>query len=307
MFDLSTGQEFSPFDLSDYEPIETTEPQLMVSIDWDQQELAILAGLSGDANLLSCYTGSQRKDVHSMTATAIMNMGFRRTHSQLITYDEFQAIRKDKDHELYSAAEHCRKKYAKTTNFLIVYGGSAAGLARKVIVPLEMAQEFVDAFYVMYPDVVKFQEATVAFARKHGYVLTAYGNRKHCDGIWHPQKGIRGSWERQAINAPIQSTAADVLKIVMREIVMRKIMQLTGATIYAPVYDEIVASVPYSMIYRYCLDMREVMSIQIPGTNVVLDTSVSIGANWGQQIEIKKFSEEAVNHAIERGLSCLKH
>ena len=285
-----------------YSIIKTKETQLIVSLDWVQQELAILGGLSQDPNLLACYTGDDRKDVHSMTAQAIMNMGFRRRNIRLMSYEEYIEALNDKTHELHEAAFMCRKKYAKTTNFLIVYGGSAAGLARKVIVPIEMAQEFVDAFNTMYPGVPEFQKNVIAFARRHGYVLTAYGTRKHCDGIWDKSGGTRAAWERQAINAPIQSTAACVLKELMRKVVKQRIMQRTGGTILAPVYDEVVASVPASRIFEYSSLMREAMSIQIPNTNVILDTSVSIGRNWGQQIELKTFSESSVIEAIEKEL-----
>lgn len=276
----------TPRGMQGYIPYVTNEQQLIVSIDFVQQELAILGGLSGDPNLLSCYVGDNKRDVHGLTGTEIMNMTKGRSKGwHMISYDEFMQIYDDKNHEWYKEAQKARKKYAKTTNFLLVYGGSAAGLSRKVIVPLELAEAFVKAFHKAYPLVEKFQEKTIDFGRKHGYVLTAFGNRKHCPGIRDRNKQVAAMWERQIINAPIQSTAADVLKLVSRKIVLTKLCEETGATIYAPVYDELVASVPVSKVMEYVERLCKLMQMAIPRTPVILDTSVSMGYNWGEQIE----------------------
>lgn len=269
-----------------YVPYVTNEQQLIVSIDFVQQELAILAGLSGDENLLSCYVGDNKRDVHALTGTEIMNMtNSRRRGWHVLDYDDFMVIYEDKESDWYREAQKARKKFAKTTNFLLVYGGSAAGLSRKVIVRKELAEDFVKAFHKAYPRVEKFQDKTIEFGRKYGYVLTAFGNRKHCYGIRDKNKSKAAMWERQAINAPIQSTAADVLKLVMRKIVLTKLCEETGATIYAPVYDELVASVPVSTVMEYVERLCKIMQMAIPRTPVVLDTSVSMGLNWGEQIE----------------------
>ena len=278
-----------PAGMAGYLPFETDEPQLIVSIDFVQQELAILAGLSKDENLLSCYVGDNKRDVHGLTGGTIINMmQSRRRDWKIVTYDEFMAIYYDKTHEWHKEAQKVRKKYAKTTNFLLVYGGSAAGLSRKVIVPLKMAETFVEAFHASYPRVAKFQEKVIQFGRKYGFVLTAYGNRKHCFGIRSKNKREAAMWERQAINAPIQSTAADVLKLVLRKIVLTRLCEETGATLIAPVYDELVASVPVSKVIEYIERLSKIMSVPIPNTPVVLDTSASIGKNWGEQIELNE-------------------
>ncbi len=283
----------TPPGMEGYIPRVTEEPQLVVSIDFVQQELAILAGLSGDENLLSCYVGDNKRDVHARTGVEIMNMmQGRRENYRIVNYDEFAAILADKNHEWHKEANKVRKKYAKTTNFLLVYGGSAAGLSRKVIVPLAMAETFVTAFHKAYPRVEKFQEKVIQFGRKYGYVLTAFGNRKHCVGIRSKNKREAASWERQAINAPIQSTAADVLKLVLRKIVMTRLCEETGATLYAPVYDELVASVPVSKVIEFIERLSKIMQMAIPRTPVVLDTSASFGLNWGDQIELNDMVEK---------------
>jgi DNA polymerase I-like protein with 3'-5' exonuclease and polymerase domains len=270
------------------------DDELVVSIDFVQQELVILAALSQDVNLLSCYVGDERKDVHSMTACAIMNMLAKKDRKPEIDYARYIELYESGDKEAFNI----RKKYAKTTNFLIVYGGSADGLSRKTIVPRAMAEQFVDGFHKTYPAVEKYQEKVIRFARKHGYVNTVFGNRKHCDGIFDKNDGIASSWERQAVNYTIQGLAADIAKIVAREYYMRQIEQRFGATIYAIIYDEVVASVPKANIAAYVEEMADIMEMEIvPG--VRLRTSVSIGKNFGDQVEIgERPTAEAVNEAI---------
>jgi DNA polymerase I-like protein with 3'-5' exonuclease and polymerase domains/5'-3' exonuclease len=270
------------------------DDELIVSIDFVQQELVILAALSQDANLLSCYVGDNRRDVHSMTACAIMNMLAKKDRKPEIDYAKYIELYEGGDKDAFNI----RKKYAKTTNFLIVYGGSADGLSRKTIVPRAMAEQFVDGFHKTYPAVEKYQEKVIRFARKHGYVSTVFGNRKHCDGIFNKNDGIASSWERQAVNYTIQGLAADIAKIVAREYYMRQIEQRFGATIYAIIYDEVVASVPKANVAAYVEEMADIMEMEIvPG--VRLRTSVSIGKNFGDQVEIgERPTAEAVNEAI---------
>lgn len=257
------------------------DKELIVSIDFVQQELVILAALSGDANLLSCYSEGQRRDVHSMTATAIMNMLGKKKGKKEISYDEYIVLYEAGDKE----ATDIRKKYAKTTNFLIVYGGSAIGLSRKTIVPRAMAEDFVEGFHRMYPGVEKFSEEAIKFTKKHGYVMTIFGNRKHCDGIFDKNAGIAASWERQAVNFLIQGCAADIGKIVLRKYCKQNIAERYQSTLYALIYDELIGSVPDGSIHPYVTELADIMEMPLPN-GVKLRTSVSIGINWGEQVEV---------------------
>lgn len=272
------------------------EDEVVVSIDFVQQELVILAGESDDANLRSCYQGENRRDVHSLTGTAILNIARNRKGSRSISYEEFVQMIQDKEKEAVAT----RKKPAKITNFLTVYGGSAGGLARKATVPLELAQQFLDAFFGTYPGVKRYQEKQIAFARRHGYVKTCFGTRRHLNSILSSNKAVAAAAERQSGNFPIQGGAADVLKKVMKAVVVGRILERTGATVYAPVYDEIVASVPIANVVQYCRSMEEVMEIQLPGLGIGLETSVSIGPNWGDQTELGTHpTEEKINEYLE--------
>ena len=265
-----------------------SKDEVIVSIDFDQQELVILAGLSNDVNLRSCYQGDNKRDVHSLTGLGIYNFAQQQRGKSGLTYERFAALAKsdDKNDPVAVEVTEIRKKKAKMTNFLMVYGGSEAGLARKAIVPKETAGSWVSVFFDTYPKVTTYMERQVAMAKKKGFVTTLFGNRKHCDKIFSPNKAIQRAAERQAINQPIQGAAADVLKIVMKEICLQNILERTLCTIYAPVYDEVVASVPKHKVDEYIRLMSDIMEMQLPHVNIGLTTSVSIGKNWGDQVEL---------------------
>ena len=285
------------------------EPELVVSIDFVQQELVLMAGESGDANLRACYTGPMetRRDVHTSTGLTIYKV--RNPHSALVDYSQFLKMAKDEDGtyeenkvpDLTRRPYVIRKVYAKRTNFLASYGGGASGLARKLIVPKDVAEEFLDSFFGSYPKVKDYQERCARQALRHGFVTTCFGNRRHLYMIHDKNKAIAKSAERQAGNYPIQGGAADVLKIVLREFVKREVAKKTGCTLYAPIYDELVLSCPVSKVFMLVDMLADIMEMELPGLNIRLDTSVSIGLNWGAQIEIgSRPTEETVNKTIAK-------
>lgn len=274
------------------------DEQVIVSIDFVQQELVILAAKSKDENLLSCYTGSpsQRRDVHGLTGTSIANIFRLREGRPVLDYADFMEKVKDGDKECHGI----RKKPAKITNFLTVYGGSKTGLARKATVSIEDATLFLEAFHGTYPGVGKEADKVVSKAKRTGMAKTMYGSIKHCEGILDKQSYIASSWERSAVNFEIQGTAADILKLVMRDAVKTKLQERLQATFIAPVYDEVVGSVPRKNVFRYCEEMASIMEVVLPGTNVKLATSVSIGPNWGEQVELgERPTKERVQQALE--------
>jgi len=269
---------------------EGVEPELIVSIDFEQQELVILAGESNDANLRACYTGprEQRRDVHTSTGVTIYNI--RNPEKTQVDYLGFKALYDNKlgedDPDLTKRPQPVRKVYAKRTNFLATYGGGPGGLARKLIVPKEIAIQFLDAFFASYPGVKDYQDRCAAFARAHGYIQTCFGNRRHLNYVLDENKGMASSSERQAGNYPIQGGAADVLKIVLREYVKQDIAKRFSCTLLAPIYDELVLSIPISQIWLCLEALADIMEMELPGLNISLSTSVSIGKNWGTQVEM---------------------
>lgn len=255
-----------------------SEDELVVSIDFVQEELVLMAGESGDENLRACYVGDNKKDVHTRTGLEIYNA----QHKPAIEYDKFEELLELEDRD----AIVIRKVYAKRTNFLVAYGGGPQGMARKIIVPLAMAEDFYDAFFNAYPKVRDYQDRKIKEARTYGFVVDCFGMRRHLHNIFHKNKRIRASAERQAGNAPIQGGAAGVLKIVAREFVKRDIEKRFGVTVYGPIYDELVVSVPKKFAFEYVNEMADIMEMALPGLDISLSTSVSIGHNWGEQVEI---------------------
>ena len=288
---------------------EGAEQEVIFSIDFVQQELVIMAGESGDANLRACYTGPMetRKDVHTSTGLTIYRA--RNPDAPLIDYSAFLKLAKDEDakfdenkvSDITKAPYVIRKVYAKRTNFLASYGGGVLGLARKLIVPKEVAEEFLDSFFGSYPKVKEYQERCARHALRHGFMVTCFGNRRHLYMVHDKNKAVAKSAERQAGNYPIQGGAADVLKKVMREYVVQGVAKKTGCTLYAPIYDELVLSCPVSKVYELAEMLADIMEMELPGLDIKLDTSVSIGRNWGEQIEIgSRPSKETVEKTLAK-------
>lgn len=281
----------------------------IVAIDFNGQELRILASSTKDRNLLAAYIGAENadeitknpetvsrsfstdevifrddlSDIHSMTASGMTQIfGLNR-----MSYDEYIAIFNDETHPDQKAAQGIRKRPAKQTNFLLTYGGTAPTLATRLIIPEATAQKMMDSTHATYPNIKKWQTASANFARKHGYTVTPYGKRRHINqDIFSKEGGLRNRMERQVNNAEIQGTAADILKIVLGQCWKQKVWQKTGAFMLAPVYDEVVASVPFDNVVMYVAMMRSIMNITPKGQPVPMAADVSIGHNWQSQTEL---------------------
>lgn len=306
----------------------------MVSLDFNGQELRLMTSESQDPVLLDAYIGPKPKDIHTVTASAIGPVLFSRKapkilhwllsegDGQNIEYDFFNALRKGKniiDHEtgeiipiptrsewtleMIQVLANEVRKVAKAVNFLIIYGGNEVTLARNLSMPKELAKAFIDTVLAAYKGIVPWQEKVVEFARTHGYVETAYGSRRHVSNdIFSSNGSERSRMERQAVNFTIQGCAADILKNVQSGARRSKLFPQTGAILVAPVYDEILASVPVPAISEYVARLQELMNITPPGHLVPMVAEVSVGAySWGNQIELGSYpSDEAIAEALEK-------
>ena len=267
------------------------EPMLIVSIDFDQQELRIMASESNDPTLIACYVGDNRRDVHSSTAAGIAKVSYDH-------YIEGYEDSKHKDHENYLKI---RKRPAKQTNFLLAYMGESGTLSRKLIIPLAEASKMMDAAYDTYGRIQPWQSEVEKFARANGYTQTAYGNRRHARTVlFSRDKSERKRMVRQLVNAEIQGCAADILKIVLTECWASNLWRDTGATLLGPVYDEITSSVPVRTVVEYINRLVSIMTLTPPGHAVPMEASVSLGRNWRDQIELgAEPTEEAILKAVE--------
>lgn len=299
---------------------------IIVAIDFNGQELRILASVSRDENLLSAYLGSENakkvttktfpvtvshsftteevifrddlSDIHSMTASGMTKVfGLPK-----MDYSTYVSIYNDENNPDHKTAQAIRKRPAKQTNFLLAYGGTAPTLSVRLIIPEKQAQMMMDSTHATYPNIKLWQNASADFARKHGYTLTAYGKRRHANNdLFSKEGGKRNRIERQLNNAEIQGTAADILKIVLSESWKTKLWQETGAYMIAPVYDEVVASVPIDNAIPYIRRMCAIMNITPKGQPVPMAADVSIGHNWQAQIELGMSpSDEEILQTVEK-------
>ena len=296
---------------------------VMVSNDFSGQELRITGSESNDPVLIDCYTGGGTytdedgmihpvtRDVHSVTSCAfaldVVGKNLDRSIIDLcpkdargfVDYDFFRKVYKtevkkhglidilgDYTQDVVSIFEKVRGM-AKVVNFLIIYGGNHMTLARKLGISEEFAQRLMDLVFKSYARLEPWQKETIRFAEINGYVMTAYGPRRHVtDAIVSRDSGVKSRMERQAVNATVQGCAADILKVVMNRAYESNLFEETKAVLVAPVYDEIVASVPAHNAVEFTHRLQAIMNITPPGHAIPMMAEASIGKNWCDQEEL---------------------
>lgn len=292
------------------------DDHLIVAIDFSGQELRITGSEANDPVMIDAYTGGGTwtdedgmihpvtKDIHSVTSIAFAETIFRRElgpGNYDVTYDTFREWLFCDDPKLSKAANLCRKM-AKIVNFLIIYGGQASTLAMGLGIPEAFAEELMRMVFTTYGRLGPWQDETIQFAKQHGFVRTAYGTLKHLTNDIRSRDGsLRSRQERQAVNQTVQGCAADILKVVLTESYKTNLWKETGSVMIAPVYDEIVSSVPRSNIFEYCQRAQEIMNVTPPGHTIPMMAEVSIGSNWGNVVELGDHpSERKVIECVER-------
>lgn len=277
------------------------DDHIIITADFNGQELRIAGSEARDPVLIDCYTGRGFRtdedgmvhpvvlDVHSVTAVSFAPEIFRSNGISIgkISYEEFVAIRKGQGGDQQKAiAELCRK-YAKMVNFLIIYVGQASTLAMNLGMPVRFCEGLMETVFRAYPRLAPWQEEVISFGKRYGFVKTAYGNLRHLTSDIRSKSGWeRSRQERQAVNFTVQGTAADILKVVMTGCWETKLYQETGAIPIAPVYDEAVSSVPRKNAFEYCCRLQNLMNLTPPGHAIPMLAEVSLGNSWGDTIEL---------------------
>ncbi len=187
------------------------------SADYSQIELRIMAHLSRDAHMIEAFTGGH--DIHAATAAKIYKV------------------------DIGDVTPDMRRK-AKTANFGIIYGISVFGLAERMNVSRQEAKELIDGYFETYPQVKAYMDKSIQFAREHGYVETLFHRKRFLPDINSRNAVVRGYAERNAINAPIQGSAADIIKVAMARIFKRMSAYNLKAKMILQVHDELNFSVP---------------------------------------------------------------
>jgi len=287
---------------------------VLIDPDWNGQELRIMASEAKDTALLDAYLGTVKKDPHSLTAAFIAKVLLPRMNGKMASDLEidhlfsiaagvdmafFMAHRKDANSPYYQVFNDIRDKFAKAVNFLIVYGGGYNTLARNIGCAADLAKEVMASVFQLYAGIKPWQEGVIEFARTNGFVLTAYGTRKHVSpAIFGNDEVARGRAERQAINGTIQGCGADMLKTVIRQCGEERLFSDFNAILVAPIYDEVLFSVPKVAALEFSQQLMKIMALtppghaipQVPELTVALDNfedGVEFGANpnWDKVAE----------------------
>jgi len=231
----------------------------LLSCDYSQIELRILAHICRDENLISAF--KQGKDIHKATASLIYGL--------------------EEDEVTDSMRE-----VAKRVNFGIVYGLTAYGLSRDLGISMEEAQGFIEAYFLRYPKVKEYIQEQIIRAEKDGFVTTILGRRRYIPEINHKNQGIRQFAQRKAINTPIQGSASDLIKLAMVQIYKQIKMRNLKTKMILQIHDELVFNVPTNetkeLIELVKDRMENVLKLDVP-----IKVEIKIGKNWLEMEEDK--------------------
>lgn len=265
-----------------------------VAIDFNGQEIRLMANLANDPVMLSVYEPGNEKDLHSMTGAGIGKM----------SYEEFVEAKDDEHHKLNKITTELRKK-AKGVNFGMAYGAGAGTLSRNLIVPVDEAKKLLDDTFSLYTRIRPWQDETAAFMDKHGFTLTAFGTKRHATAdLFSGDTGKVARQHRQGTNATIQKTAAEMLRIVLTNVAESGMLDRLDMEFFAPIYDEVVAWVHKDDVLAYCIEMGGYMEASTPPGHVVRQVpEFSIGPDWGRVHELgRDISPENVAKFVARAL-----
>ena len=226
----------------------------IVSADYSQIELRVLAHLSQDRSLIEAFASGE--DIHSRTASDIFGVFPAMVNAEM-------------------------RRQAKVINFGVLYGMSAFGLAKELNVNQKLAQAYIDGYFEKYRDVRRYLDGILENARRDGYVTTLLHRRRYLPEINHRVAAVRQFAERTAINAPIQGTAADLIKVAMVNISRLLTKRHLQAGMIMQVHDELVFEVPSSereeVMTLVKKEMEEVIKISVP-----LKVDINAGKNWDE-------------------------
>lgn len=217
------------------------EGELWFSADYSQVELRIMASISGDKNMIEAFNSGQ--DIHAATAAKIYHKALPPTPSQTAA-ETPQTSSAEGSTDNYVTKEERRK--AKSANFGIIYGISAFGLAQGLDIDRREAKELIDGYFESFPQVTEFIEQCKTTAKEKGYAETLMGRRRYLPDINSHNGTVRAFAERNAVNAPIQGTAADIMKVAMINVHRRLKAEGMKTKMLLQVHDELNFSVPVS-------------------------------------------------------------
>ena len=232
--------------------IPSDDEHLLLSADYSQVELRLMAHLSGDESLIAAFEHGE--DVHAATAARLFGKEVAEVDS-----DE--------------------RRKAKTANFGIIYGISAFGLSQRLDIPRKEAKEIIEGYFASYPKVKEYMDRVVEEAKRDGYVSTIFGRRRYLNDIASRNAVARGLAERNAVNAPIQGSAADIMKIAMIRVSRRFREEGIRSKVILQVHDELVVDMLRSEQERVIAIVTEAME-SAAALRVRLVVDCGVGDNW---------------------------
>ena len=224
----------------------------IMAADYSQIELRIIASLSGEENMISAFKNNE--DIHRSTAAAVFNIPIKEVTRE-------------------------QRSNAKVVNFGIIYGVSAFGLSNQTNLSRKEAKDLIEKYYIKYPKLKKFISDQISFAREKGYVETILGRRRYLKDINSRNGIVRSAAERNAVNAPVQGSAADVIKIAMINIQKKIIKNELKSKMLLQVHDELVFDVFKPELNKFMelvkFEMENAFKIKVP-----LTVDSNYGLNW---------------------------
>lgn len=228
------------------------EDYTLLSADYSQIELRVIAALSGEKNMIEAFL--QNQDIHRSTAAKVFNV-------------DIQSVTRE------------QRSHAKTVNFGIIYGVSAFGLSNQTELSRSESKELIDTYYQTYPQLKVFIDKQIHFARENGYVETILGRRRYLPDINSRNQVVRGAAERNAVNAPIQGSAADIIKIAMINIYNLLKDNKLKTKMLLQVHDELIFDVPKNELdFVKPLIKKTMEEAYLFAVPLVVD--LGIGKNW---------------------------
>jgi DNA polymerase-1 len=228
------------------------ENYTLLSADYSQIELRIIAALCGEENMIKAF--QQGEDIHKSTAAKVFNV-------------PLEEVTKE------------QRSHAKTVNFGIIYGVSAFGLSNQTSLSRAESAALIEAYYITYPKLKSYIQEQIESARENGFVQTILGRRRYLKDINSANAIVRGAAERNAVNAPIQGSAADIIKIAMINIHKRLIAENWKSKMLLQVHDELVFDVHNSELEKIQPMIKHEME-QAVVLSVPLEVEIGIGKDW---------------------------
>ena len=224
----------------------------MLAADYSQIELRVIASLSKDPNMISAF--NDNLDIHLSTASKVFNVEIKNVSRE-------------------------QRSNAKTVNFGIIYGVSAFGLSNQTDLSRSESKDLIESYFKAYPELKNYISNQINFARENGYVETILGRRRYLKDINSRNPIVRGGAERNAVNAPVQGSAADIIKIAMVKISDKIKLNNFKSKMLVQVHDELIFEIYKPELQK----MKELIKKEMESVftlNVPLIVDVGMGENW---------------------------